>query len=96
MAKKMQAGKFDLDDLADQLRQMSKMGGMGGLMSVTGEEAQPMKAGVALCDVLTGMYATVAMLGPCAMPSGPARGSTSTWPCSTSRWRRWPTRRSTT
>ncbi len=36
--------------------------GMGGLMSVTGEEAQPMKAGVALCDVLTGMYATVAML----------------------------------
>lgn len=34
MAKKMQSGKFDLDDLADQLRQMSKMGGMGGLMSM--------------------------------------------------------------
>ena len=34
MAKKMQTGKFDLDDLADQLRQMSKMGGMGGLMSM--------------------------------------------------------------
>ena len=36
--------------------------GMGGLMSVTGTEAEPMKAGVALCDVLTGMYATVAVL----------------------------------
>jgi signal recognition particle subunit SRP54 len=34
MAKKMQEGKFDLDDLADQLRQMQKMGGMGGLMGM--------------------------------------------------------------
>jgi signal recognition particle subunit SRP54 len=34
MAKKMQAGKFDLNDLADQLRQMQKMGGMGGLMGM--------------------------------------------------------------
>lgn len=34
MAKKMQAGKFDLDDLADQLRQMQKMGGMGGIMGL--------------------------------------------------------------
>jgi signal recognition particle subunit SRP54 len=34
MAKKMQEGKFDLDDLADQLRQMKKMGGMGGLMGM--------------------------------------------------------------
>ena len=34
MAKKMQAGKFDLDDLADQLRQMSKLGGMGGIMGM--------------------------------------------------------------
>lgn len=34
MAKKMQSGKFDLDDLADQLRQMSKMGGMGGIMGM--------------------------------------------------------------
>jgi crotonobetainyl-CoA:carnitine CoA-transferase CaiB-like acyl-CoA transferase len=36
--------------------------GMGGLMAVTGTEAEPMKVGVALCDVLTGMYATVAVL----------------------------------
>jgi crotonobetainyl-CoA:carnitine CoA-transferase CaiB-like acyl-CoA transferase len=40
--------------------------GMGGLMSVTGEADDcpgggPQKAGVALADVLTGMYATVAI-----------------------------------
>jgi signal recognition particle subunit SRP54 len=34
MARRMQAGKFDLNDLADQLRQMQKMGGMGGIMGM--------------------------------------------------------------
>ena len=34
MAKKMQSGKFDLNDLADQLRQMQSMGGMGGIMGM--------------------------------------------------------------
>jgi len=34
MAKKLQSGKFDLNDLADQLRQMQKMGGMGGIMGM--------------------------------------------------------------
>ena len=34
MAKKMQKGIFDLDDLAKQLGQMQKMGGMGGLMGL--------------------------------------------------------------
>jgi signal recognition particle subunit SRP54 len=34
MARKMQAGKFDLNDLADQLRQMQKMGGLGGIMGM--------------------------------------------------------------
>ena len=34
MAKKMQAGKFDLNDLAEQLRQMQNMGGMGGIMGM--------------------------------------------------------------
>jgi signal recognition particle subunit SRP54 len=34
MAKKMQSGKFDLNDLAQQLQQMSKMGGMGGIMGM--------------------------------------------------------------
>jgi len=40
--------------------------GMGGLMSVTGERDDlpgggPQKAGVALCDLMTGMYATIAI-----------------------------------
>lgn len=34
MAKKMQSGKFDLNDLAQQLQQMAKMGGMGGIMGM--------------------------------------------------------------
>jgi signal recognition particle subunit SRP54 len=34
MAKKMQAGKFDMNDLADQLKQMKKLGGMGGIMGM--------------------------------------------------------------
>ena len=34
MAKKMQAGKFDLNDLSEQLKQMQKMGGMGGIMGM--------------------------------------------------------------
>ncbi len=34
MAKKMQSGKFDLNDLAAQIGQMSKIGGMGGIMGM--------------------------------------------------------------
>ena len=34
MAKKMQKGIFDLDDLANQLKQMQKMGGLGGIMGM--------------------------------------------------------------
>ncbi|MEK9967798.1 MAG: CaiB/BaiF CoA-transferase family protein [Ferrovibrio sp.] len=42
--------------------------GMGGLMSVTGERdglpgGGPQKAGVALADVMTGLYSTIAILG---------------------------------
>src|SRR5690606_18351528 len=42
--------------------------GMGGLMSITGERDDlpgggPQKAGVAVTDLFTGMYATVAILG---------------------------------
>jgi crotonobetainyl-CoA:carnitine CoA-transferase CaiB-like acyl-CoA transferase len=37
--------------------------GMGGLMSVTGSaESGPMKTGVALSDIMTGLYATAAIL----------------------------------
>ncbi len=39
------------------------MQGMGGLMSVTGEpDGQPMKAGVAVVDVFTGLYASNAVM----------------------------------
>ena len=34
LAQKMAKGKFDLDDMAEQLRQMQKMGGMGGIMGM--------------------------------------------------------------
>jgi signal recognition particle subunit SRP54 len=34
MAKKMAKGKFDLDDLADQLAQVEKIGGLGGIMGM--------------------------------------------------------------
>ncbi len=42
--------------------------GMGGLMSITGEPDEksgdgPQKVGVALADILTGLYATIAILG---------------------------------
>jgi signal recognition particle subunit SRP54 len=34
IAKKMQKGRFDLDDMREQLQQMSKLGGMGGIMGM--------------------------------------------------------------
>jgi len=34
VARKMQKGQFDLEDLAGQLRQMQRMGGLGGLMDL--------------------------------------------------------------
>ena len=34
MAKRMQKGEFDLNDLSDQLGQMQKLGGMGGIMGM--------------------------------------------------------------
>ncbi|MGZ6135089.1 MAG: CaiB/BaiF CoA transferase family protein [Myxococcaceae bacterium] len=41
--------------------------GMGGLMSITGEpDGEPMKVGVAITDILTGMYAATAVLAALA------------------------------
>lgn len=34
MAKKLQKGSFDLDDLSEQLKQMQKLGGMGGILNM--------------------------------------------------------------
>ncbi|MBO8172071.1 MAG: CoA transferase [Bacillaceae bacterium] len=35
---------------------------MGGLMSITGDRSTPMKVGVAIADVLTGLYTAIAIL----------------------------------
>jgi crotonobetainyl-CoA:carnitine CoA-transferase CaiB-like acyl-CoA transferase len=53
--------------------------GMGGLMSITGERdgqpgAGPQKVGIAITDVLTGMYATVAILAALAHRERTGRG----------------------
>src|SRR5207249_9692385 len=34
LARKLQKGNFDLDDLASQLRQIRRMGGMGGMLGM--------------------------------------------------------------
>ena len=50
VAKKMQKGQFDLEDLAGQLRQMQRMGGLGGMMDllpgVKNAKAQMAAAGI--------------------------------------------------
>ncbi|MGZ6126181.1 MAG: CaiB/BaiF CoA transferase family protein, partial [Myxococcales bacterium] len=49
--------------------------GMGGLMSITGEpEGEPMKVGVAITDILTGMYAATAVLAALAHRERSGRG----------------------
>jgi crotonobetainyl-CoA:carnitine CoA-transferase CaiB-like acyl-CoA transferase len=49
--------------------------GMGGLMSVTGEaDGEPMKVGVAITDLLTGMYAATALLAALAHRDRTGRG----------------------
>src|SRR2546427_5621439 len=48
---------------------------MGGLMSVTGEpDGEPMKVGVAITDILTGMYAATAILAALAHRERSGRG----------------------
>jgi crotonobetainyl-CoA:carnitine CoA-transferase CaiB-like acyl-CoA transferase len=49
--------------------------GMGGLMSITGEPSgEPMKVGVAVADILTGMYAATAVLAALAFRERSGRG----------------------
>ena len=76
--------------------------GMGGLMSLTGVPdgepgAGPQKVGVALTDILTGLYAgnrhPRRARPPRPQRFAAARASTSTWRCSTCRSPAWPTRR---
>jgi crotonobetainyl-CoA:carnitine CoA-transferase CaiB-like acyl-CoA transferase len=48
---------------------------MGGLMSITGEpEGEPMKVGVAITDILTGMYAATGILAALARRERSGRG----------------------
>src|SRR5947209_1306451 len=48
---------------------------MGGLMSITGEpDGEPMKVGVAITDLLTGMYAATAVLAALAYRERSGRG----------------------
>ncbi len=53
--------------------------GMGGLMSITGEPdgrpgGGPQKVGVALADIITGLYSTIAVLGALAAREHTGRG----------------------
>jgi len=73
--------------------------GLGGLMSVTGERDDlpgggPQKVGVAVVDMLTGMYATVAVLAALRHAERTGEASISTWPCSMRWWRSAPRRSS--
>ena len=71
--------------------------GMGGLMSVTGERDDlpgggPQKVGVAVADLFTGMYATIAILAALRhRDAHRRRARPSTWRCSTRRSRCSPT-----
>ena len=75
---------------------------ISGLMSVTGVPdgepgAGPVKVGVAVSDLITGLYAVDRdPRGAASSANSPAAASTSTSRCSTRRSRRSRTRRSTT
>ena len=69
------------------------MQGMGGLMSITGEpDGEPMKVGVAVTDLFTGMYAATAVLAALAERERSGLGQHIDIACSTCRSRHSPTR----
>ena len=72
--------------------------GMGGLMSITGRPdgepgGGPMRVGVAVVDLFTGMYTRSRSSPRCTGARRRARARISTWRCSTRSWRCSPTRR---
>jgi crotonobetainyl-CoA:carnitine CoA-transferase CaiB-like acyl-CoA transferase len=65
-------------------------------MSVTGERDDrpgggPQKVGVAVADLFTGMYATVAILAALRHRDATGEGQAIDMACWTPRWRCWPT-----
>ena len=75
--------------------------GMGGMMSVTGEPDDapgggPQRAGVPVADIITGMYASIAICAALAHRAETGWASTSISRCSTRRSRCSPTRTPTT
>ena len=72
--------------------------GMGGMMSITGlpdgePGGGPLRAGVAVADLFTGMYTCVSILAALYRREKTGRARISTSPCSTRNWRCSPTRR---
>ena len=68
----------------------------GGLMSITGpaegEPGGPQKVGVAIADIMAGMYATTAVLAALDARAVTGAGSTSMCRFTTARSHGWPTR----
>ena len=61
---------------------------MGGIMSLTGERGGgPVKPGLPVADLTSGLWVAIAILAALAGRAAPARAATSTSRCSTARWR---------
>lgn len=72
--------------------------GMSGLMSITGrpdneEGGGPMKVGIPISDLVTGLYSAISILAALAHRDRTGEGSISTWRCWTRRLHCSPTRR---
>jgi signal recognition particle subunit SRP54 len=55
LARKMAKGKFDMDDLAEQLKQLQKMGGLGGVMGLLPGMNKKMQAQAAAAGMDDGL-----------------------------------------
>ncbi|ENR12678.1 hypothetical protein C066_02432 [Brucella sp. UK5/01] len=71
--------------------------GIGGLMSITGERDDkpgggPQKVGVAVADLMTGLYSAIAIEAALLSRAKTGKGSISIWRCLMFRWRLCATR----
>ena len=61
-----------------------------GLMSITGEPGgPPLKVGVAMSDILTGLYAAISALAACMRGGQRGRARRSIWRWPIARWPAW-------